>query len=97
VFLLPSYYETPGIAALEAGLAGAKILITKYGGTKEYFKDYAFYLNPYSKKDIERKLALALKKEKNNLLREYLRNNYTWDRIALKLVRIYEEFLKANG
>ncbi|MEO0088954.1 MAG: glycosyltransferase family 4 protein [candidate division WOR-3 bacterium] len=97
VFLLPSYYETPGIAALEAGLAGAKILITKYGGTKEYFKDYALYLNPYSKKDIERKLALALKKEKNNLLREYLRNNYTWDRIALKLVRIYEEFLKANG
>ncbi|MEO0097406.1 MAG: glycosyltransferase family 4 protein [candidate division WOR-3 bacterium] len=97
VFLLPSYYETPGLSALEAGLAGAKILITKYGGTKEYFKDYALYLNPYSKKDIEKKLVLALKKEKDNLLREHIRNNYTWDRITLKLIKIYEEFLKANG
>jgi len=33
VFVLPSMFETPGIAALEAGLAGAKIVITKYGGT----------------------------------------------------------------
>ena len=37
VFVLPSLFETPGIAALEAGLAGANIAITKYGGTQEYF------------------------------------------------------------
>ncbi|MEO0088283.1 MAG: glycosyltransferase family 4 protein [candidate division WOR-3 bacterium] len=97
VFLLPSYYETPGIAALEAGLAGAKILITKNGGTKEYFKDYAFYLNPYSQRDIEKKLVLAFKKEKNNLLREHIKNNYTWDIIAVKLRKIYEDFLRTNG
>ena len=33
VFVLPAKYETPGIAGLEAGLAGSKIVITKYGGT----------------------------------------------------------------
>ncbi|MCS7249958.1 MAG: glycosyltransferase family 4 protein [candidate division WOR-3 bacterium] len=97
VFLLPSYYETPGLSALEAGLAGAKILITKYGGTKEYFKDYAFYLNPYSKKDIEKKLFLVLRKKKDTLLREHIKNNYTWDKIAEKLIKIYEKFLKING
>lgn len=97
VFLLPSYYETPGLSALEAGLAGAKILITKYGGTKEYFKDYAFYLNPYSKKDIEKKLILTLKKNKDNLLKEHIKNNYTWDKIAKRLIKIYERFLETNG
>jgi len=96
VFILPSYYETPGLAALEAGLAGAKILITKYGGTQEYFKDYALYLNPYSKKDIKKKVLSALKKEKGNFLKEYLKENYTWDKIAQKLIGIYENFLKTK-
>ncbi len=97
LFLLPSYYETPGLSALEAGLAGAKILITQYGGTKEYFKEYAIYLDPYSKKDIEKKLMIALKKKKDNILKEHIKNNYTWDKIALKLLKIYEDFLKFNG
>ena len=34
VFALPSQFETPGRAALEAALAGAKIVITPHGGTK---------------------------------------------------------------
>ncbi len=96
VFILPSYYETPGLAALEAGLAGAKILITQYGGTQEYFKNYALYLNPYSQKDIKKKILLALKKEKNNFLKEHLKENYTWDKIAQKLIGIYENFLKTK-
>jgi len=48
VFVLPSLYETPGIAALEAGLAGAKIVITPFGGTTEYFGSDAEYVDPYS-------------------------------------------------
>ena len=40
VFALPSLFETPGIAALEAALAGASVVITKFGGTA--FTGYHF-------------------------------------------------------
>ena len=39
VFALPSWFETPGLAALEAGLAGCAVAITPFGSTREYFGD----------------------------------------------------------
>ena len=39
VFALPSWFETPGLAALEAGLAGCAVAITPYGSTRDYFGD----------------------------------------------------------
>ena len=41
VFALPSWFETPGLAALEAALAGARWSITPFGCTREYFGDHA--------------------------------------------------------
>ena len=52
-FVLPSQFETPGISALEAALAGAKIVITPYGGTKEYFKNMAEYVDSGSSEAIK--------------------------------------------
>jgi glycosyltransferase involved in cell wall biosynthesis len=89
-FVLPSYYETPGLAALEAGLASAKIVITKYGGTREYFQDYAYYLNPYSQKSIKNSLEKALSAKKNPALKEHIKNNYLWEKIAKILVDVYK-------
>ncbi|MCG8374152.1 MAG: glycosyltransferase, partial [Balneolales bacterium] len=44
-FVLPSYFETPGIAALEAALAGANIVISERGVTKDYFSGFARFVN----------------------------------------------------
>ena len=46
VFALPSWFETPGLAALEAGLAGCSIAITPYGSTRDYFGDLVEYARP---------------------------------------------------
>jgi glycosyltransferase involved in cell wall biosynthesis len=63
VFVLPSEFETPGIAALEAGLAGAKVVITPYGGTREYLQDMAGYVDPQRKSDRSgRQVARAQQK-----------------------------------
>jgi len=59
-FVLPSLFETPGIAALEAALAGAKVVITSYGGTKDYFKDFVTYVNSKSVASIKRGIEAAL-------------------------------------
>ncbi|MFB0510011.1 MAG: glycosyltransferase, partial [bacterium] len=89
VFVLPSFYETPGLAALEAGLAGAKIVITKYGGTDEYFGDYAEYIDPKKVQSIYQGLVRALAKKKDRILAEHIRTNFLWEKSAKKLIEIY--------
>ncbi len=88
-FVLPSWYETPGIAALEAGLAGAKIVITRYGGTDEYFGDHAEYVEPRSIESIRQGIEKALTRKKDRLLATSIMNNFLWDTIALKTLQAY--------
>lgn len=90
VFVLPSQFETPGIAALEAGLAGAKIVITAHGGTKEYFGEWATYVDPYSVRSIREGIQIALVKDKDKKLRERIRNEYLWSHVATQLRTVYE-------
>lgn len=90
-FVLPSQFETPGIAALEAGLSGAKIVITPFGGTKDYFKDLAEYPDPYSIESIQSSIEKSLNKNKNDNLKEYIKNNFLWDKIAQRTIKVYEK------
>jgi glycosyltransferase involved in cell wall biosynthesis len=89
VFTLPSTFETPGIAALEAGLAGAKIAITKYGGTREYFLDDAEYQEPSSVASIASAIERALARPKDDALRERIHREYLWRRVAEKTAALY--------
>jgi glycosyltransferase involved in cell wall biosynthesis len=85
-FCLPSLFETPGLAALEAGLAGAKIVITRYGGTTEYFAEHARYVDPGSVSSIRRALEQSLAAPRSDALRERIRANYLWQHAAHKLI-----------
>ncbi len=94
VFALPSLYETPGIAALEAGLAGAKIVITPHGGTKEYFKDMAEYVEPNSIDSIRNGILTALKRPKDKRLQQHIKSNYLWKHVAQKTLEVYKSVLE---
>lgn len=89
VFVLPSFYETPGLAALEAGLAGARICITKYGGTVEYFADFAHYIEPGSRDSIREALVGALGETKSTELRLRILGRFLWSEAASKLAGVY--------
>jgi glycosyltransferase involved in cell wall biosynthesis len=95
-FILPSLYETPGLSALEAGLAGAKVCITRYGGTEEYFGEYATYLEPRSEASIEKALQESLIKPKTNHLKEHIRANYLWQNCANILLKKYQDLLQLS-
>ncbi|MGQ9708405.1 MAG: glycosyltransferase family 4 protein [bacterium] len=88
-FILPSLYETPGLSALEAGLAGAKVCITRYGGTREYFGDYANYLEPASVASIEKALKETLKRPKTDNLKKHIMTNYLWENCGKILLQKY--------
>jgi glycosyltransferase involved in cell wall biosynthesis len=93
VFVLPSQYETPGISALEAALAGAKIVITPFGGTQDYFGNNAIYVDPTSVEDIVKGIQTALGKGKDTELRERIRNEFIWSKVGEKTKQVYEYVL----
>lgn len=89
VFALPSLFETPGIAALEAGLAGAKIVITKYGGTEEYFGNYAEYVEPASVDSIAEGIRKAIAKPKDARLSEHIKDSFLWKDVGEMTAKVY--------
>jgi glycosyltransferase involved in cell wall biosynthesis len=91
VFALPSLFETPGIAALEAGLAGAKIVITPIGGTKDYFGTMAEYVDPYSVDSIRNGITFALNSQKNSHLQQHIEKEFLWSRVAEKTLAVYKQ------
>ncbi len=88
-FVLPSLFETPGLAALEAGLAGAKVVITKFGGTKDYFGEDTIYIEPRSIASIHNGIKKSLEKKKTDVLKERIQKNFLWKDIAKKLAEVY--------
>ena len=91
VFALPSIFETPGIAALEAAVAGASIVITEVGGTRDYFGEDAIYVTPGSVDDIRRGLTEALGKPRPDGLATKIIENYAWRRVAERTAEAYRE------
>lgn len=90
VFCLPSFYETPGIAAMEAALAESKIVITKNGGTKEYFGNHAQYIDPKSTIEIENAINSVISTDINYALKQRILDNYTWEVVAKKTLQVYK-------
>ena len=93
VVVLPSWLETPGLSALEGGLAGANIVITSRGTSHDYFKEKAFYINPFDNKDIKRKIIKAYKKDKSKELSKHIKKNFLWDAVAKKVIKGYEKLI----
>ncbi len=94
VFVLPGWFETPGLAALEAGLAGAKLAVTKGGATKEYFRDYVEYFNPGSSQSIRKAVLTALKKPQGHGLARHIKDHYLWKHSVQETIQAYKTLLK---
>jgi glycosyltransferase involved in cell wall biosynthesis len=90
VFCLPSYHEGTGLAALEAGAAGAHVIITRLGGTRDYFQDLASYVSPTDVNDIRRALARTWDMPRGSALQAHIRASLGWDASASALERTYE-------
>jgi glycosyltransferase involved in cell wall biosynthesis len=95
VFVLPSFFETPGIAALEAALAGAKIVVTRYGGTREYFGEMAGYIDPRSVASIRDGILEALNLQPSYDLREHVHKEFLWQTVARKTAEAYRTMYPA--
>jgi len=95
VFVLPSTFETPGLVALEAAVAGSNIVITPHGGPKEYFGSMAEYMDPDDIESIKGAIISALQKEYNTALKKHILANYSYKAIAEKIIGVYTETANA--
>lgn len=93
VFVLPSLYETPGIAAMEAALAGCSIAITENGGTKEVFLDEVVYLDPSSPESVIEAVSKAYQRDPSEILKERLLDRFTWQKVADSTLDAYQSIL----
>lgn len=93
-FALPSAYETPGIAAIEAGAAGVPVLLTEVGAGPEYFGDFATYCNPESVSSIQKGLEEIMTSAKTLPLeaRRHF-SSYTWRLAAEQTLAAYRKII----
>ena len=94
VAVLTSDCETPGIAMLEAALAGARPAITIYGGTQEYFGIVAEYLNPYSTTHIRNAIETAWQRGRLMPQEAARFAHFSWDWTAALTVRAYKQVIE---
>ncbi|MFN4299415.1 MAG: glycosyltransferase family 4 protein [Thermaurantimonas sp.] len=89
----PSWFETTGLASLEAAAAGCRIVVTNRGDTAEVFGVYALYCDPVNLKDITENLMLALETPPAPEQRDYFYENYSWEKSTKKLIEVYRRVL----
>ncbi len=96
-FLLASWLETPGLAALEAGLAGAKVVITDQGATQEYFQNFATYVAPDNLEQIRERTLETFQQSPSPELKAHIQQNYLWEHTARKTLEGYRRLSEFNS
>ena len=96
VACLPSDCETPGIAMIEAAYAGARPVITKFGGTKEYYGDYGEYLNPCFSKSIISALNRGWDRGRLAITEASSFTRFSWELVAEKTIEAYRYVIQSN-
>ena len=79
---LCGWYETPGLAALEAGMSGVPLVLPEGGCAREYFGDKAVYVKPNDPGGIRRAILAALSRRRSPALAEHVRLSFSWKAAA---------------
>lgn len=77
VFALPSFIEGVGIVALEAGLFGDEIVLTKNGAPKEYYDGMARLVDPYSVDEIGKAVLASFESGFQPALKAHIEKHYS--------------------
>ena len=93
--VLASDCETPGIAMIEAAYAGARPIITKFGGTIEYYGFDAEYFDPRYKGEIKNAVVHGWSRGRLSAGESQVYSRFSWDYCATLTVHAYE--IAVNG
>ncbi|MCH2570079.1 MAG: glycosyltransferase [Planctomycetes bacterium] len=94
--VLPGWFETPSLAALEAAIAEAPLVVTSRGCTQEYFGSDVRYVHPGRPREMRAAVESALEnqfqeRDKRRLLSDRILRNYHWSMVAERCREVYEK------
>lgn len=89
VHVLASWFETTGLASLEAAACGTPVVSTDRGFARDYFLDHAAYCDPARPASIAEAVERAVGRDTRGLT-ALVREQYTWARAAERTERAYE-------
>ena len=92
---LVSLIETPGLVSLEAAGLNKPIVVSTRGSVEEYFKDLpgVHYCDPHDIEGITLALRNALAMESADELGEFVRREYSYEKIAKELEDVYKRVI----
>ena len=90
VVALPSWFETPGLTALEGALAGAAVVVTPFGSAPEYFGGLAGYARPDRPADVVRALTRAWRDGADPRLAPHVGARFLWSEVARRTAGAYD-------
>jgi hypothetical protein len=92
VVALPSWFETPGLAALEGALAGRAVVVTPFGSAPEYFADMVEYAAPGPK--VASALVRAWQAGPDPRLAGHVAARFSWKEVARQTAEAYDEIAR---
>jgi glycosyltransferase involved in cell wall biosynthesis len=75
---LCSWFETPGLVALEAALTGCPLVLPSAGAADEYFGEMVAYISPRDAGAIRRAVMKAVGQGRDPMLAAHVRHYLTW-------------------
>jgi len=93
VLVLPSFFETFGLVALEAMSQGCNVVIADRPDMNSIFRENVLPCNPHNPNDIRQKIEEALILPVYKLSREQ-RETHNWPAIAKQILAIYSKQVK---
>ncbi len=93
VLVLPSYFETFGLVALEALSQGCNIVLADRPDMNDIFRDRALFANPNSPQDLRAKIEEALALPPNQLTRQE-KIRHDWRTIGQQIETVYQTLLQ---
>jgi len=91
--VMPSWYETPGLAALEAAMTGTPLVLPEGGSAREYFGDDAAYVKPGRHRAIRHAVFAAILRGRSSNLAERVQRTFSQLAVARATLQAYERVL----
>jgi len=102
ILLISSRYEGMPSTMLEAMACGTQVVASKIGGIPEVIKDenYGFLFDINNLREVSEICLKLIGNEKKGItsskkIREYVKKNFSWEIITEKMIRVYNDLIKA--
>lgn len=86
---LTGWYETPGLAAIEAAMTGTPLVLPRDGAADEYFGRDAVYVAPDDLPGIRCAVLEALERPRDPEVARRMRDHFTWTAAAQATLEAY--------